>query len=160
MATNPTTVQDLELASSDKLWEGLELLVAGRVAGGVYLLGYVAEMVLKSACLLLRGALPSDEAWSRIRPIRTLGNLSKIKHENYHSLPFWCQALATVRAVAGKPPLPAQFGRELYRRVVRIHGTWDVAMRYYPDGQVLPNESSAVYYDVEWIYNNRLKLRV
>jgi hypothetical protein len=33
-------------------------------------------------------------------------------------------------------------------------------MRYYPDGRILPSESHAVYNDVEWIYQNRLQLRV
>jgi hypothetical protein len=148
------------LASNDKLWEGLELLVAGRAAGGVYLLGYVAEMVLKNACLQLRGALPSDDAWSRIVPIRSLGSLSKIRHENYHSLLFWYQALGTVRAAAGKPPLPSLLDRELFHRLSRVHSTWAVAMRYYPDGYIPSFESSSLFYDVEWIYNNRLQLRV
>lgn len=87
---HPGTVQDLELASSDRLWEGLGLLVAGRTAGGVYLLGYVAEMVLKNACFQFDGARPADPVRPLLGPVRALGrqHFPAIQQENYHSLVF------------------------------------------------------------------------
>lgn len=158
---HPETVQDLELASGDRLWEGLDLLVAGRTAGGVYLLGYVAEMVLKNACFLFDGARPADQVSPRLGPLRKLGKLHfpAIQREGYHSLVFLYHALLYKRNLAGRP-LPLPMARQLGRRVARVHGMWTVTMRYYPDGQVLPVDSENVYDDVSWIYDNRLKMGV
>ena len=159
--SHPETVQDLELASADRLWEGLELLMAGRTGGGVYLLGYVVEMVLKNACFMLDGAHPADPVYPRLRPIRNFGNhhFPAIDSENYHSLVFWYHALLCKRNLAGRP-LSAQMSRQLGRRITRVYSTWTVAMRYYPDGVVPPTDSNAIYNDVIWIYDRRLQLRV
>ena len=158
---HPETVQDLELASSDRLWEGLELLVAGREAGGIYLLGYVVEMVMKAACFLLDGARPADPVSARLGPARVLGKTHSpaIERENYHSLVFWYHVLLCKRQLAGRP-LPSAMVRQLGRRVARIHSMWMVNMRYYPDGRAGPDDSAAMYNDVLWIYDRRLQLRV
>ena len=158
--THGETVQDIELAGTDKLWEGIELLVAGRPAGGIYLLGYVAEMVLKNACFLFDKARPADLIWPRLAPMRNFGKkyFPTIDPENYHSLVFWYHALQWKRNIA-KQPLPRPMARQLARKVARIYSMWIVAMRYYPDVNVLPNESEAVYRDVIWLYDNQLQLR-
>ena len=62
------TVQDFERASAEKLREGAVLLSAGALGGGIYLLGYAAEMVLKNACFLFDGAGRVDQVKSRMGP--------------------------------------------------------------------------------------------
>jgi hypothetical protein len=158
---HPETVQDLELASDDRLWEGIELLAAGRTAGGVYLLGYVAEMVLKNACFLFDGACPADPVSARLGPMRRFGidHFPMIDRENYHSLIFWYHALLHKRRLAGRP-LPPVLARQLGRRIAGIHRMWTVTMRYYPDGRFQPGDSAAIYDDVTWIYDRRLQLSV
>jgi hypothetical protein len=160
---HPETVQNLELASGDRFWEGFELLVAGRTAGTVYLLGYVAEMVLKNACFLFDGARPADPVKPRLGPYRALARQHfpaiERQRENYHSLVFWYTALLWRRRLARRPLAP-RLARQLGRRVARVHGMWTVAMRYYPDGQVLPNVSRSLYDDVLWIYDHRLELTI
>ncbi|HWL94516.1 MAG TPA: hypothetical protein VNT79_13405 [Phycisphaerae bacterium] len=56
--STPETVQDLVLASDQKYWEGIELLLAGRRGAGIYLLGFAAEMILKAAVFRIDGARP------------------------------------------------------------------------------------------------------
>lgn len=158
VTSHPETIQDFELASQDRLLEGIELLVSGRTAGGVYLLGYVAEMVLKNAVFLFEKARPSDLIKPKLGPIKSFGQqfLPKIQHESYHSLIFWYHVLCRKRADAGRP-LSGQLDRELKQRVDRIYDMWIVDMRYYPDDHLLSGQT--VYNDVSWIYDNRLRLR-
>jgi hypothetical protein len=82
-----------------------------------------------------------------------------IKDENYHSLVFWYHALLAKRIDAGRP-LPAPMSVELQRRVVRLYGTWIVKMRYYPSSKFPRTDPEGVYDDVNWIYENRLRMRV
>lgn len=158
---HPETVQDLELASEDRLWEGLELLASGQTAGGMYLLGYVAEMVLKNACFLFEGARPSDPISARLGPMRAFGksHFPTIDRENYHSLVFWYHALLHKRNLAGRS-LPSPTARQLGRRVASIHSMWVVAMRYYPAALLLPSHAATIYNDVIWLYDHRLQLRM
>jgi hypothetical protein len=89
--SHPETVQDFERACGEKLWEGIELLVAGHLGGGIYLLGYTAEIVLKNACFLFDGARPGDDVNSRLRPIPTWARHHGItvNPEGYHSYVIW-----------------------------------------------------------------------
>jgi hypothetical protein len=49
----PATIQEFQFAAEERYWDGLEFMVAGRAGGGLYLLGYVAEMLLKCASFRL-----------------------------------------------------------------------------------------------------------
>lgn len=49
LESQPETIQEFELAAEERYYEGLELMVSGRSGGGVYLMGYVGEMILKVA---------------------------------------------------------------------------------------------------------------
>lgn len=59
----------MEAAAEQRYWEGVELLVQGR-SGGVYILGYAAEMWLKLAFFRRQGALPSDVAKPWLGPAK------------------------------------------------------------------------------------------
>lgn len=155
--SNPETVQDLAIASDEKYWEGIELLVSGRRGEGIYLLGYSVEMMLKNACFLAEGARPSDLVGPRLGPIRSWAKsaLPDIPPESYHSLRFWVHVLRRKRASLGRQ-LPRQVDAGLVRRTHRIHGTWIVSMRYKPD-QALQQEAESVYNDVTWIRDRRFQ---
>ena len=158
--SHPETVQDLELACGEKLWEGLELLLAGHRGAGIYLLGYAAEMVLKNACFRIDRARPTDDVNSRLRPIREWARQHgiRIDPEKYHSLLFWCHVLRAKRRWARRP-LSAGIDQPLVQWARRIYGIWKVDMRYQPD-QALQSEAESVYNDVTWIYDHRLQLVV
>lgn len=153
--SSPETAQDLAIASDEKYWEGIELLISGRRGAGVYLLGYSVEMMLKNACFMTDGARPSDLVGPRLGPIRSWAKskLPTIPHESYHSLWFWVQVLRKKRASLGRQ-LSEQVDATLSQRIHRIHGIWVVGMRYKPD-QALQREAESVYNDVTWIRDRR-----
>ena len=129
--TIPETLQDFELAAQDRYWEGLELLLAGRDAGGVYLLGYTAEMLLKLASLRLESVRPNDQVKPRLAPVRNWMRQTcpGIEYEGFHSLVFWATYLRTKRRQQGRPLDPLTES-QLAQRTRRLYSVWAVEMRY------------------------------
>ena len=142
-------LQDLILAAESRYWEGLELLTSGKVDGGVYLLGYVAEMLLKHACLRIDGLGPLDPV--TLGPQRTYGrhHFKHIAHESYHSVRFWGRVLLHRRRAVGNP-LPGTIERELLRRVRRLYQNWWYQIRY-RSPLADATEAEQVYDDVTWL---------
>src|SRR5438477_187038 len=60
LVASPESIQDFELSARQKYWAGIELALTGHEASAVYLLGYVAEMLLKNACFRVDGARPAS----------------------------------------------------------------------------------------------------
>lgn len=156
--SNPETVQDFALASDEKYWEGISLLVSGRRSAGIYLLGYAAEMILKNACFLTEGARPFDYVGARLAPIRSWArkNLPGVPDESYHSLWFWGRVLRKKRMLLGRP-LSRRLDSSLAQRTHRLYGLWIVDMRYKPD-EALEREAESVHEDVTWLRDRRLQL--
>jgi len=156
--SEPDTIQDLALASEEKYWEGVELLIAGRRGARIYLLGYCAEMILKNACFLIDGARPYDLVGPRLGPVRrwARSEMPRIPHESYHSLWFWLQVVRRKRALLGRS-LSSPVDSRLVQRVRRVHGSWVVDMRYKPD-QALEREAETIYDDVTWIRDRQNQL--
>lgn len=154
LESQPETLQEMELAAEDKYWEGLELMVTGRGGGGIYLMGYVAEMLLKIAYFRFTDARPADHVPSRLGPARTAGNhlIPGIGHENYHSLRFWALLLFETRNRYHKP-LPSEVEALFVQRTRRLYQTWWVEMRYRRD-QSLGWNVRSVYDDVTWLRDN------
>ncbi|MCK4342466.1 MAG: hypothetical protein KAY37_12170 [Phycisphaerae bacterium] len=143
------TLQEMELAAELRFGEGLQLLYEGWRSGGVYLLGYVAEMLLKISYFRYRGANPSDLV--SLAPARTAGQvlIPGIAYESYHSLRFWAALLFETRRWQGRP-LPAEVADPFVQRTRRLYQTWWVEMRYrqdYADEWDVENVLS----DVTWL---------
>jgi hypothetical protein len=153
-ATQLETVQDLVLAAEDRYWEGLELMVREQPYAGIYLMGYAAEMLLKTACFFFNGARPAEPAQGRLAPMRRLGrqHFPGAPDENFHSLVFWAEALAFTRNQAGRP-LAAALLAPLRGSTARIAAEWWVEMRYRPT-QAAAMCAIDVYNDVSWIRLN------
>ena len=127
------TVQGIVLAADQRYWEGYELLLAGRSFASIYLWGYVAEMLLKSAALRFDGAQPSELVGPRLGPAKTFGkqHFPLVPCESYHSLLFWANHLTANRSRASCT-FTATFLTEFNRKVQRMYDTWLVSMRYHP----------------------------
>jgi hypothetical protein len=160
LLANPESVQDMIVASEARYWEGVELFVSGSSAGGIYLMGYVAEMILKTGTVLLDGARPTDLIGPRLPPTRVWAkkHLPGLVDENYHSVWFWTHVLRQKRRIANKP-FPAPIDSALVQRMRRLHGIWLVSMRYQPD-RSLPMEARSVYDDATWLRDHRGALGV
>lgn len=145
------TLQGFELAAEERYMDALELVSRGNATGGVYVAGYVAEMLLKNAVFRFDGARPSDEIAPRLGPVRKWAKmfLPLIDHDSYHSIWFWALVLRKKRRNAGKL-LPEDMDGELVRRARRIHQGWSVALRYH--GFVVGmDDARRIIADVSWL---------
>jgi hypothetical protein len=152
------TLQDLELAAERRYREGVELIARGHPAGGIYLMGYVAEMVLKYAYFRYVGARPSDRVTPRLGPARARGRIliPGILDESYHSLEFWSRLLRAERQRDNRPLQP-EIDAPFVQRTRRLHQNWWVHMRYLPD-HVQDWELRCMRADVGWLRKQRLQL--
>ena len=146
------TIQQMELAADDRYWEGRALMTTpGREGGGVYLFGYVAEMLLKTAYFRFDGAAPADLVPPRLAPAcNKRGALNiYLSHESYHSLRFWEELLVRLRHYR-RCRMGGDLETQLKWRVRRLHRTWWVEMRYLAD-QAEPGDATDVFDDVTWL---------
>lgn len=152
------TLNDFELAAEVRYWEGLELMIAGENAGGVYLIGYSAEMWLKYACFRFDGVRPGDYVDARPAAVQNRWRrvLPAARPENGHSLLFWMEMLRNVRATAGHP-LPHAFDTQLVRWTNTVYQNWWFNMRYFGD-PVPQTEAIDVYCGVNWLRDHRTQL--
>ncbi|AGP39313.1 hypothetical protein BE04_00110 [Sorangium cellulosum] len=158
-------MQDLILAAEERYWDAYELAVQGRDFAAIYLAGFTAEMLLKTAGFRFNGIALGQETGPLLGPARAFGQarFPAIDHESYHSLRFWLAYLEHKRADAGRPLDPALLN-ELRVRVARAYETWWVAMRYRssatPDVRAVGNlaEVLTLLEDVGWIMNNHTLL--
>lgn len=126
------TLQDYELARQERLWDGMSLWVSARSHGGIYMLGYHAEMSLKLAYFRWQGlhiATVIDRA--RLDTAKAKGRLLGVTTPilGFHSLQFWRDLLKAERAAASKP-LDPQLAADLHVHVDAIQTRWAVEMRY------------------------------
>jgi hypothetical protein len=156
--TTSETVADFDLAAEARYWDGCQLLTQGHGLGGIYVLGYTAEMILKHACLRADRARPADPAAGFFGPIRVWMQVRYplVQRESYHSLLFWASYLRGKRRENGNP-LSDAIDWELVRRVRRLYSTWSVDLRY-RDWTIQAAEAAAVYDDVTWLRDTRIRL--
>lgn len=154
-------VQDLEIAASEKYLAGLELMIAGHGAAGIYLMGFAAEMVVKHAYFRFIGSRPQEVVKALLKPaINWFGSqvplAQQVSHESYHSLKFWAVLLQSRRRAAGRPLGPT-LDSTFLRCMLRLHENWWVEMRYRPD-QATQQEVQEVYNDITWLVNHATHL--
>jgi len=119
-------------AADDRFWDGLELMMQGRQWGGVYVMGYAAEIYLKCACFILDGASLSDEVDPYLNPAKSWGKsyFPGVSHEAYHSIRFWAELLCSKRKHSGRAFEPG-FEALLRSCASKIYDEWWVEMRYH-----------------------------
>ncbi len=159
LESSPETVQEFELAAEQKYFEALELMASGYRGAGIYLMGYVAEMLLKVAFFRYDGARPADLVGPRLGPARRRGRARiprDVPWENYHSLNFWSLLLICERRWRNDP-LPARIEARLRQRTRRLYQHWWVEMRYRRDSS-RSLEVQTVYDDATWVRDNRVAL--
>jgi hypothetical protein len=152
------TCPQLLAAATLRYQDGFELLTCrGRhETGGIYLLGYVAEVILKVAIFRTSG-------FSDARPIdlkqldaKIKTNLAGLKKSNLHDLKALADVLIAERQNQGRPFDPV-FSGALQCQVGLVAAHWREYLRY---RHTTPEETEwrEVYQAVEWIYDNQTKL--
>jgi hypothetical protein len=150
-------VQDLLLAADQRLLDGLQLLVEGRPSGGLYVLGYSAEMWLKAGFFYLRGAKPFDVVQAMLRPAHNTGTacFPTVPWEGGHGLEFWLTGIRHERAARGK--LGLNDDARWTQCVAQLAAVWSVHMRY-ASIPVLPSDALAAYENSVWIQRHHPEL--
>lgn len=157
----PETVEEMQKAVRPRLVEGEALVELGLWDGGIYLLGYTAEMVLKIAYCRLDPTLPPTTVVKDVFGVAAgqwRGLFRTSPPRNYaHDVLFWEVVLSEQRRTQHKPLLAAASPRAalILSRCVQIIGQhWDVEMRYQPP-KASKQDALAVRLAVRWIYANQ-----
>lgn len=120
----------MELAAGQWYWSGLMLALAGpgSETSALYLLGYVAEMLLKTAYFRVVGIAAGDN----IAPhLRTAHRDARWRGGNLHNLQSWFYLLNDVRFFQGNPWNPVLASR-IERHVLTVDAHWRETLRYTP----------------------------
>lgn len=152
------TLFSFERAASAKYLEGHELMFSGYGGAGMYLMGYSAEMLLKSAYFRFSGALPADRIAALLGPAQQTAQqlIPGVPRETYHSLRFWALLLRAKRSQQNDP-LPFAVDAPFVSRTRRLYQNWWIGMRYRPDLSQ-PMEALVLLEDVDWLRANYGKL--
>jgi hypothetical protein len=134
----PETVGVLVTAAEEKYWEGRELMLAGKLGACIYLMGYAAEIYLKTACFRVGGIQLADVVGPKSPAFKSAlrighGVFPAILDESCHSLLFWANLLRHGRRRGGLIPWSPRFRSEFTSCTRRLYSTWWVEMRYRPD---------------------------
>ncbi|MBV9850416.1 MAG: hypothetical protein JO250_12135 [Armatimonadetes bacterium] len=120
----------MEQAAEQRYWDGLVLATdAGHEAGAIYLLGYVAEILLKTACFRTAGVGPQDNLWARQGAFDQVKTFASWTGRNLHDLTGWLQFLIDVRQAIGKPLNPVTAGL-ITASVLAVNAHWREFLRY------------------------------
>lgn len=155
------TVQEFEAAAEHFYQEGKFLVKKRHHYAGIYLLGYAAEMWLKTAYFRLINLLSSDAVTPQL-PLAAQRGKNTLSPpvadaEGYHNLLLWWRLVEHERSNAQNPfprqPFTSKFALELQNVVFRLHANWWIQMRYRsPIGAT--KEAEQYLKDVEWIREN------
>lgn len=129
-------------------------MLRGYGGAGMYLLGYAAEMLLKSVYFRFGGAQLLDPVRFLLRPAQQIANIliPGVEPEQYHSLRFWALLLRERRRRQNNP-LPLDMDAPFVSRTRRMYQNWWVGMRYRQD-QSRPMEAITFLDDMDWLRDN------
>ena len=130
---NPKTLAEFEQAWTQRYVEGMRLLEEEAThTGGIYLLGYVAEMILKVAYFRFVGAASDDpiKALLTTTSFKTAIKNVGVETEFYHSPRFWTELLVSTRKVS-KRSLPTHLQEDLRAYAEKLYNNWKVDIRYH-----------------------------
>ncbi len=163
------SLRNLKEAAVMRYLEGEDLIRTGSPVGAVYLLGYAAEIWLKTAFF---SYLPETEdleshikrikrderesSTGAFKPSLAKQYEAEFMMDDLHSPRFWADLLIRMRAIEGKN-LPLDLALELSVRMNRLHLNWWTGLRYqdiHPDFEYVYD----VWDDVTWIYRNLGKI--
>ncbi len=150
----PETIFEFQRASEDRYWEALSLFTEGYFGGGIYLMGYAAEMLLKAAYFSFRGELLTAPIFPMLAPAWQRGcacfpgSFSR-QNRDYHNLDFWSRLLREERRRQGMS-LPYHEDSEYQYQTGCLFRTWWGEMRYRHDVAKL-SDAEATLEAVNWL---------
>lgn len=147
----------LEKSAEVRYYEGVDLLARGWTTGSIYLLGYVAESLLKAATFRALG-IPSARPLGKSTTVSAGAGVTvaTVIVKLDHNLPRLRDQLYTARRASGNP-MALDVWAGLYPRVDGLTQNWTEVLRYRSTDATLA-EAQAVLRRVDWIITNYLHL--
>jgi len=139
----------LHSAAIERYWDGLALAMAqeGRRLGAIYLLGYVAEIVLKVAFFRVCGFPPYQAVSLRMATAH-----ASWRGFSLHDVNAWATLLIEERRLRGRPFDPV-FASQLKWHVMVVAANWREALRY-RHSAASETELAEVFQGVDWLLAN------
>lgn len=146
------SIEGFEAAAENMYEAGFNLMASAQSGQGVYLMGYVAEMLLKSAYFRLHGF-----TFQQVISMADLRDAVQRHHlplppEKFHDLELWAQLIIRERNL--KTLSNPLMESDLQTTTTRLNTNWSVKMRYYPLQGVVRQDLEDVLDDVVWIKSN------
>ena len=141
----------MEQAATQRFWDALALATAdaGHEAASIYLLGYVAEMLLKTAYFRVTGVLSSQD----IAPLLTaLRKNIFLRGGNLHNLRGWLDLLNDTRYFQDKA-WTVVTAAVIERHVLTVSAHWRESLRY-ASLSATNVELEEVLASVDWLLDN------
>lgn len=158
LESHPETILDLARASRARYEEGLSFISQGKPWIGIYIAGYSAEMILKIAYFLAKGAQWSSpvkpELDSTLREARFLGVL--YPPQGFHNTLFWMDLLIAKLNHQGHR-LTGDFESDLRTRTDILYDIWCISMRYRRE-EPMEEEVNAFIWALSWLMDKRFDL--
>ena len=141
----------MRLAADRRLWDSLTLALGGSgcETGAIYLLGYVAEMLLKCAYFQVIGVPVAQSIASHLQGAR--GHASW-RGGNLHNLRSWFALLNDARSLKGVP-WSAVTAATVERHVLTADTHWRESLRYTAFAAT-EEELNEVFGSVDWLLPN------
>ncbi len=148
----------MEVAAEERFRDGLTLADsgAGRATGAIYLFGYVAEMLLKTAVFRTQNVAYDANLGQRGGPLDFARTLSLWRGRNLHDLRAWVDFLIDYRSLLGMPFDPSE-AAQIRRHVLAVDAHWREWLRYKSASATLL-ELNEVYESVQWLRANHARL--
>ena len=149
----------MEAAARHRYLDGLLLATSDRerLTGAMYLLGYVAEILVKTAYYRLRGVRPFDDVADELHGMRNRARTLGFPWQgNWHNLESLAGLLVVERAATGSPMEPL-FAAEFQARAASVGGHWSEILRY-KEAATFESELDEVFESVEWLVANHAQL--
>jgi G3E family GTPase len=149
----------MESAALQRYFDGLSLATSesDRFTGALYVLGYTAEILVKTAYYRVRGAGPADDVAAELRGMPARARYLGLDWQgNRHNLENLAELLVNERAFGGFA-MDALFAAEFQAHVSNVGAHWSEVLRY--KGTVaFESELVAVFESVEWLVDNHAQL--
>lgn len=150
------SIEGFEAAAENKYEAGFNLMASAQSGEGVNVIGYVAELLLKSSYFRIIGfADTAPITRQHLRDARSeaasLGVVSP--DEQFHNVEFWGEIVIKKRVQQGRS-LPSAFQLQLEYHTQRLAQNWFVEMRYRDLQGVDKQDVEDVLDDIVWIKTN------
>jgi hypothetical protein len=157
--TRRDTWSELEAAAHLRYFDGLQLATSERerLTGALYMLGYVAEILVKTAYYRFRRLGPTDDVAGELKGMSARARVLGFDWQgNRHNLESLAALLVFERDAAGAP-MDLVEATEFQSRVAAIGAHWSEMLRY-KDIEAVQAELTEVFEDVEWLVTNHRQL--